>query len=332
MSKKNPIMRKMILFVLCVNIYSIAYCQLIRGTVIDATTKNAVGFASVYFNATFAGTSSDKDGNFELDISKNTSMPLTVSAVGYYSVTLAHFQTAKQLVVRLTPKVYELNGASVKTKSLKAKRENNLRLFRAEFLGTGTNANNCKILNENDITFNYYSDNDTLKAFALKPLIIDNGTLGYKLTYYLDKFEYYRRVRSTFFMGNMIFNDKIGADSIQKQHYNKIRKHTYLGSRMHFFRTLWEDTVKTPKFIIEDPAHEELNYNQIVLQLDQNKYLRYPKNLHVYYGRSDSYIIFLKKPVYFDKTGYFDPSGINWLGEMGEQRIADWLPYEYKME
>lgn len=325
-------MRKMILFVLCVNIYTIASCQLIRGTVIDATTKSAIGFASVYFNATFAGTTSDKDGNFELDISKNASMPLTVSAVGYYSVTLAHFQTARQLVVRLTPKVYELNEASVKAKSLKGKRKSNMRLFRAEFLGTGANADNCKILNENDISFNYYSDTDTLKAFALKPLVIDNRALGYKLTYYLDKFEYYRRVRSTFFMGNMIFNDEVGVDTIQKQHYNKIRKQTYLGSRMHFFRILWEDTLKTSKFIIEGPAHEELKHNQIVLQVDQNKYLGYSKNLHVYYGRSDSYIVFRKKSVYFDKTGYFDPSGINWIGEMGDQRIADWLPYEYRME
>jgi hypothetical protein len=88
-------MRKMILFVLCVNVYTIASCQLIRGTVIDATTKSAIGFASVYFNATFAGTTSDKDGNFELDISKNGSMPLTVSAVGYYSVTLAHLMNVR---------------------------------------------------------------------------------------------------------------------------------------------------------------------------------------------------------------------------------------------
>ena len=324
-------MKKIILFVLGVSIYSTVYGQIIRGTILDVTTKSGIPFASVYFNATFAGITSDKDGNFELDVSNNGSMPLTISAVGYFSVTLARFQTAKHLYISLTPKMYELTEAHVKAKSLKAKRQRNLRLFREEFLGTSANAGKCEILNEKDISFNYDSDADTLKVFALKPLEIENGALGYKLTYYLDKFEYYRRRRSTFFIGNMIFKDEVGTNSVQRKRYNTIRKDTYRGSRMHFFRTLCGDTLKT-KFVVQDPSGEEIKYKSLVFQIDNNSYLEYPKNLHVSYGRDDSYIIFLKKPVYFDKTGYFDPSTINWKGIMGEQRIADWLPYEYKLE
>lgn len=42
--------------------------------------------------------------------------------------------------------------------------------------------------------------------------------------------------------------------------------------------------------------------------------------------------IYLKRKfVYFDKNGYFDPSGIMWSGELARQRIADWLPYEYSV-
>ena len=35
--------------------------------------------------------------------------------------------------------------------------------------------------------------------------------------------------------------------------------------------------------------------------------------------------------VYFDKSGYYDPDGINFSGEMTDQRIGDMLPLEYKL-
>ena len=43
------------------------------------------------------------------------------------------------------------------------------------------------------------------------------------------------------------------------------------------------------------------------------------------------YINYLKDMAYFDKSGYFDPLSIAWDGEMAQQRIADQLPYEYKI-
>jgi hypothetical protein len=35
--------------------------------------------------------------------------------------------------------------------------------------------------------------------------------------------------------------------------------------------------------------------------------------------------------VYFDKDGYFDPDGIDFSGQMTEQRIGDLLPFEYQL-
>ena len=324
-------MKKIILFILYLSIHSVVSCQIISGIILDAKTQSKISYASVYFNATSAGTTSDNAGNFKLDISKNSLSPLTISAIGYYSVTLVNYQTTRPLTVLLTPKIYDLHEVGIKAKSLKRKRKQNMNLFREEFLGTGTNAHYCSILNEKDISFNYDSDADTLKVFAQKPIIVDNNALGYRLTYYLDKFEYYRNARTTFFKGNLIFEDKIGADSIQKQHYNKIRKQTYLGSRMHFFRTLCGYTLKT-RFIIQNGFGDEPKFKSLVSRINNEYYLNSPTNLRVDYDRDKSLIQFMKKPVYFDNTGYFDPSGINWKGSMGDQRIADWLPYEYVFE
>jgi hypothetical protein len=33
-----------------------------------------------------------------------------------------------------------------------------------------------------------------------------------------------------------------------------------------------------------------------------------------------------------NSSGYFDPSGISWEGEMARQRIADLLPFEYSLK
>jgi hypothetical protein len=100
---------------------------------------------------------------------------------------------------------------------------------------------------------------------------------------------------------------------------------------MHFFRALWSDALKLGGFTVTNLKYKRLTYNDIVVQDERGKFFTYTENLCIDFGRK-SYVLFLKKRVYFDKTGYFDPSGINWKGPMGEQRIADWLPYEYSFE
>jgi hypothetical protein len=42
-----------------------------------------------------------------------------------------------------------------------------------------------------------------------------------------------------------------------------------------------------------------------------------------------SLLIFKKKNVVIEKSGYFDPHGLTWSGFMASQRMADLLPFEY---
>jgi len=326
-------MRKYILIILFSNVYLVAYNQLIDGIIMDRETEIPIPFASVYFSGTFAGTTSDQDGNFKIDVSENASMPLTISAVGYYSFSLNDFSIGESFRIYLTPKVHEIAEVVLIGKSLTRDRKKNLKLFKQEFLGTTANARRCEIINDDDITFNYGSDNDTLKAFALNPILISNGALGYSITYYLDKFEYYKKKHTIFFTGNIIFNEDLTSNESLKQFYEKRRKYAYSGSRMHFFRALWADDLKSAKFMIKNSENKDLHYKDIVIQeAFYNKFFRYTENLEIYYSTGLSNIKFLKEQVFFDQDGYFDPSGISWEGEMGRQRIADWLPYEYSIK
>lgn len=325
-------MRRFILLFLFINFYEVAYNQVIRGTVLDNETKSPIGFACLYFSGTFSGTQSDQNGNFEVDVSKNASIPLTISAIGYYSSTLTDFSTEKPHIVYLTPKTYQLKEVSINAKSLARRREANLISFKNVFLGTTYNARQCVILNESDITFNYGSDKDTLKAFASKPILINNRRLGYSITYYLDKFEYSRWGRTFLLQGNIKFNEDLNSDPIQKQVFERRREDAYFGSRMHFFRALWVNDLISEGFIVKTPSGVNLNDIDIVIQEDsRRKFLKYPENIDICYHTKlpISHIVFLKERVYFDNSGYFDGLGISWEGEFARQRIGDLLPCEY---
>jgi len=310
------------LFFACNAVYS----QTITGTVIDQSTNETIPSATIYFSETSHGTSSDTSGKFEIDVSNYTSRPLTISAIGYYSKSIEYFIEGEDLLVKLKPKVYSIHEAQIKSKSLVRERKRNLRLFREEFLGTTDNSWNCEILNEEDITFNYFKDEDTLKAFVSRPLIIKNDALGYEITYFLDKFEYYRDSKFVFFTGNFIFKEDNISDP---EKVKKNRDYVYNGSRMHFFRALWANNLYRNNFRIIDADNKKIKYKDIVVVDEEgNKFLKYKGSLRVYYFEIESKLI-ISGLVSFEQNGNFDPNGIRWTGAMAGRRIADWLPLEY---
>jgi len=322
-------MRKyVIIFLFC--LYNLAaYSQILKGTICDAKTITGIPFASIYFDGTFVGTTSDQYGRFELDRSNYPSMPVTISAIGYYSVTITVVSKEVLPPIYLKPKEYVLKETVVKTKSLVKRRKMYLDTFKAEFLGKTHNAKSCTILNEKDITFDYNSSIDTLKAYALKPIIVENSALGYTITYYLDKFEYYWLKETVFFYGNIKFSENKTSQEMKNIQLEN-RKQAYLGSKMHFFRTLWNNDLKAQEFILLTPVSEQLRVKNIVVRDSANQtYLHYPSRFNIWYKGKPTSFNFLKEYVYFDRTGYFDPSGVQWSGDMGDKRIADWLPYEY---
>jgi hypothetical protein len=324
-------MKKYLLLFLFANIVAVANTQVIKGNISDKKSEQPIAFASIYFNGSFVGTQSDQDGNFELDISKNASMPLTISAIGYYSETLTIFTNNESLKISLTPKIIELNEVVVSAKSPSKNRKENLQVFRSSLLGMTANASKCKILNEDDISFSLY--HDTLEAYALKPIMIENKALGYKITYYLDKFEYDKKSKTIFFYGNIIFNEDFSIEKSKKEIFDKRRKDAYLGSRMHFFRMLWTNELASAGFKVKSEDNQDINSKIIVYQNDNGKCLqKYSNEMEVLFHKNRSSIVFLKEKIFFDKNGYFDPMGIGWKGEMAKQRIADWLPYEYSIK
>ncbi|MBN1651483.1 MAG: carboxypeptidase-like regulatory domain-containing protein [Bacteroidales bacterium] len=322
-------MRKFLFSILLILFIKQAYTQVITGCVLDEKDKTAICCATAYFNGTYVGAIANEQGNFELDCSKNKLMPITISAIGYFSVTLYDYQFDEPLIIYLKPKIYQLSETTIQAKSLKRKRKRYLKLFKEEFLGTTENALLCTLLNEEDITFNYETDKDTIKVFALNPIQVENKALAYQVTYYLDKFEYYKQTQSTYFEGNIQFKERNIA--AQDQHKIKEKRELcYLGSRMHFIRALWLNRLQSNGFTVTTLNYQKLNEEDLVSQKGGRKFFNYKQDIYIYFDRKISRIRFLFDRVYFDESGFFIAAGIHWKGAMGEQRIADWLPYEYQ--
>ena len=325
-------MTRYLLAIIFLLLHTAASGQVIKGTVIDKNTKEPVISAAIFFSGTSVGALSDEKGNFHLDISKYPKMPLTVSAIGYYSLTLNEYDKDKPVIISLNPKTFELGEVVVKEKSRWFQRSENMTIFRNEFLGTTANSMNCSIVNEKDIRFRTSANTDTLKAYSVNPIKIHNKSLGYTITYFLDKFEYYKPGQTFLFEGKILFSEDTIASQSQRDYLERKRKAAYQGSRMHFLRSLWIDNLNDAGFTVKNSSGETINYKRIVSDRGNNmKYLRYPGGFGIgYYNKQpNSFIVFHREQVYFDATGYYEAGGISWEGEMARQRIADMLPYDY---
>jgi hypothetical protein len=335
-------MVRLILLILYSGLSSAAYCQIIRGKVLDMETKIPITYATAYFSGTYIAAYTDAKGVFELNNTKNITMPLTVSALGYYSVYVPDYSTGKEIIVYLTPKVFEINEVVVNAKLNTKIRRENLDIFRREFLGTTPNAKDCAISNEDDIRFISSPDNDTIKAFSLKPIFVVNKALGYRVTYYLNKFEYNKAASCVDFIGSILFAEDTAATK-NRQKYELRRRNAFLGSKMDLIRSLWNNNLDSSGFVVYD-SKRKFSASDLVtkkMSLDPKhpkKYIRYtgtlPVRLFIRWipGMTESSIDIKKGNIYFDETGYFDGSGIIWYGEMAKQGVADWLPYEYSLK
>jgi hypothetical protein len=313
--------------------------QTIRGRVFEEKTAEPVPFAAVYFSSTYVGASADAEGYFELDLPRSTAMmPLTISALGYYSLTVSDYSTEQQLWAYLKPKSYELEEVVVTGALDKQSRRAKLALFKREFLGMTPNAQQCKILNEEDLLLDYTPGGDTLVAFSKGPIRISNRALGYEITYYLDKFEYSAHLGDLFILGNYRFAPETAASKRKQRQFERRRQQAYLGSMMHFFRALWRNELRQEGFAVRDANQIELAYEDLVREKitddkgQVGKYFRYRHQQTLFYRRNLHGWFFMLEPygdVYFDEQGFFSPIGLSWNGAVAQRRIGDLLPFEY---
>jgi hypothetical protein len=241
--------KNLLLLVIIFLLPNITLAQFVKGTVIDADSEKPLQNANVFIEGTLIGTTTDKSGNFKLHVKENFSNPLIISFVGYETETfpVKYFETNQ--IVRMTYKTREIDEINIHSASGSWSRNKMLRIFKEEFLGTTDNARSCKILNEDDIYLFYNENTDVLHARSMKPLIVINKMLGYRIIYLLETFQ--KSKAGIKFKGYNVFEEIEPNLKSFKKRINEEREKTYLGSIMHFMRYLYDYDIHKNDTIID---------------------------------------------------------------------------------
>ncbi len=314
-----------------------AHAQVVKGTVVDATTGNPIRSASIYLDGLSKGTTSNAQGEFILYINE-TKKALIVSSLGYKADTIGNYN-GKTLTVKLSPRAQVLREVVIGDKS----REKYMKMFLTQFIGSRNE--DCIIINPEAISFTYRKR--TLAANANQPLIIHNKKLGYKITYFLSAFSYARRSspNQTSYKGNYVFaEDTLGLtpDEIKKIH--QARDEAYYGSRMHFIRSVWANDLKKNNFFY-DYANINFAFNNIrannekllkdtlitTLVKSIHHFMEFPCMVIRYNGGNESHLSFHNgtKDELITPNSY-NESNLIWSGRMGGQRVGELLPVDFE--
>lgn len=188
MIKPDPIIIVQNLYLLLMLLISSGnlMCQTLSGIVYDENKKPVPG-AAVYLSGSTIGTLTDENGRYQIRLENKINSPLVISFVGYQNIVIENPFEESDRQIYLKPKTYELSEVVVRAG--KFRREQILKTFRDQFLGTTQAGRSCRIKNEDDINLKYDYTNKTLLASAEKPIIIENLFLDYHINFNLVDFK-----------------------------------------------------------------------------------------------------------------------------------------------
>jgi hypothetical protein len=224
----------------------------LSGSVRDSATGRPIPGVSVFLNSTSKGTVTHDDGNFTLYGIPPGRYELIVSAIGYatLAVQISTHHLPPSLNITLHNQASELAAVTVEP-YLKNGWKKWGKLFWDNFIGTTANANDCTIKNKDALRFRYYLKSRKLTVNAVEPLIITNKALGYDLEYRLESFSVDFSTNIISYFGYPFFREMPTDDSSRLQKWEHARKMAYLGSMMHFMRSLYQGRLQQDGFIVE---------------------------------------------------------------------------------
>src|SRR5690348_6893074 len=131
--------------------------KIIRGMLLDSGRNKPIPNASIFLSNTSLGTRADDEGNFTLTIPQGK-YDLVISSIGYntFSTSISSADTLSFLAVHLNPKVEEMEAVVIEP-WLRDGWDRYGRIFTDYFIGTGVDAQHCRITNPEVIRFRYSS-------------------------------------------------------------------------------------------------------------------------------------------------------------------------------
>lgn len=225
----------------------------ILGKVVDSASGQPMAGASAFCQNTTQGTVSNNEGLFYLRL-PNGGYDLVVSYTGYDKKVMRISNTQSltdTMLIRLVKTEKSLEEvAVVGTNEVADGWKKYGQFFIDNFIGTTPNAASCQLQNPEVLHFYYSKKKNRLKVRANEDIIVRNYALGYTIRYQLDSFTYEYGTRISQYTGYPLFQEMDSAANVKEQ-WVKNRARSYLGSRLHFMRSMSDSTVTDEGFHVE---------------------------------------------------------------------------------
>jgi hypothetical protein len=338
----------------------------ISGTVLDDKTGSPLLYANVFISHTTIGTTTNERGDFLIrKLDRPAVVELVVSFVGYktYNTRIKITEEITALgIIRLMPDE-KLLGALEVSGSRDKQWEKNLKRFKEIFLGDDAPSGACTITNPWVIDFGKEAGKMKFTASARDPIEIINTYLGYKVSFYLTRFQASRT--NYLIAGNVRFDELNAATEEEREKWRKNRNMTYAHSKQHLFKAMVHhrihgegfnvyrefedaDINKTRSPFFEDVLGTEVttyDTTQLVSTTDVSGIfkLNIPTRMEVHYRGERpklrtyrdifwpvSWITVNEGVVWVNRNGLeLNPEMVSVSGAMSEDRIPHLLPTNY---
>lgn len=208
----------------------------ITGSVKDEKGK-PLPFASAFLNQTTLGDRTAENGQFSISNVPPGKYELIVSYLGYEPQLLPVEVKADitGVTITLKPKADVLKEFVVRRN---VERERWLKVFANLFVGESSFARQCKLLNSEVIDLQYDDSKRLLTASSDDFVVLENRALGYRVKFLLISFQYNMKSGYSLYYGNPLFEPMKAKNARQRKQWEKNREAAYLGSTMHFYRSM----------------------------------------------------------------------------------------------
>ena len=320
---------------------TISYSQEITGTVYSIVAGEPLEGASVYFNNTTIGTTTNSKGEFTLEFPETIDTPLIISFLGYQTLIIDDFSEMQDIEFVLLESANFLNEVVLSGKDSWS-RELKLKEFKRNYLGETKNGLSSSIKNEKDLILRYDKKKKKLSAYSNVPILIHNKNLEYDIRVNLIHFEVVYSyvsmnkknltVKNVYYLGNNFFQsiEKNPSKSILKK-----RMDSYYGSPLHFIRSLARENLEKEKYKLFAGGWQTKSKRYITVTPIDNLgnvkvEIKKDKLNIVFKGNKQSYIKINQPEFYIDNFGnHAPPKAISFGGDLGTHRMGDALPLNF---
>jgi len=334
-------------FIFTLLIFSIGsfncHSQTITGTVLDSNTQQPLEAVSIYFDNTTIGTTTNAEGKFSISYNDAIKSVLIISYLGYQKEVISNYRNQNNMTVLLKESFDSLDEVVVNADD-GLTREQKLKIFRREFLGKSTFANSCTILNEKDLVLRYYKNERKLYASSKVPVIFQNKSLQYEVSYDINLFEIdfievkitkdYEifDVRMVTYEGSVFYKN---LENYNERTATRNRDKAYKGSVIEFFRAIYNNELKTKGYQIYDKKFLVSPSDLIIITPNEHpdlKKLSLKKPITIIHNKQGSTMKLNVPEILIDKYGnYSNSTKVEFSGYMANQRVGDLVPLDYNL-